>query len=72
MTPREEYAFGQGLALGLALCLHHQQEQVASLDQRLQRVERGEGELRSALRVLRGLVPMGWRDGHRVYRFAKR
>jgi hypothetical protein len=72
MTPREEYAFAQGLALGIALCMHHQQEQMASLAQRVQRVERGEGELRSVLRVLRYLVPMGWRDGHRIYRFAKR
>ena len=67
MTPRDEQLFLQGMLLGAAMLAYQQQQELALIDQRLQRVE---GKLRPALRILQRLVPAGRRDGQRVYRIA--
>jgi hypothetical protein len=68
MTPREEQAFMQGMLVGTAMMAHCQQYELAALDKRLQHVERW---LPRALRVLRRLVPVGQRNGQRIYRIGQ-
>jgi hypothetical protein len=71
MTPREQHAFAQGAMVGAMLAYAQAQQELVELDQRLRRVEHTFQPLARRYRVLQrlvgGLVPVGFRDGERVF-----
>jgi hypothetical protein len=71
MTPSEQHAFAQGVVVGAALAYAQAQQELAAFEQRLRHVEQTfrplVHRLRLLSRIVGGLVPIGWRDGERIF-----